>query len=142
MKKLLLITSFLASQLFAIECPEEQYSLFFTDTKEVRYMFSSYLTLDNSRTVIDKKSIKFDKKNQIIQAWAISEMKSYSDIGLAKILYEFDIKNNNWRSPETLAFDCNGKIIASIPFPNWTSNSPESTSEKVLFRLKKHLNLK
>ncbi len=141
MKKLLLITSFLASQLFAVQCTEKQYSTFFGDTQEVRYAVASTQNSDNSRTVVDKKSIKFDKKKQIIQVWTIAEVKSEPTIGYWKILYEFDIENNNWRYPQAIAYNCDGSRIDSDKYLTWQSIPPGSTVESLVVAMKGYLSI-
>ena len=142
MKKLLLITSFLASQLFAIECPEEQYSLFFTDTEEVRYITAGYMLATNDKVVFDKKSVKFDKKNQTIKAWGMVQTKSELNSGVIKILYEFDIKNNNWRYSDAIISSCEGNSLGYDKYLTWEAVSPESSTELLLVKLKEYLNLK
>lgn len=137
MKKLLLITSFLASQLFALECTEPLYE----DNQVDRYVSYGF-SADHSAHVFDTKSIKFDKKKQTIQVWTLSEVKNNPNFGFLKILYEFDIKNNNYRFPRAISLHCNGNIFESVKDLNWQSISPESSGEILLFKTKEYLNIK
>lgn len=142
MKKLLLITSFLTSQLFAVQCTEQQYSPFFTDKQEVRYVYSHYRS-DNSYVVIDKQSIVYDKKNQKITCWTISQRIEDSGVGISKIQWEYNLKNNQYRNLSALLSDCESRTISSShEKTNWQDIVPESGAEKLLYNLKKYLNIK
>ncbi len=141
MKKILLGISFLALQVFALECTEKQYSPFFTDTEEVRYITACYLTATNDKMVFDNKSVKYDKKKQIIQVWVINQMKNNSYSGLYKTLYELDIKNNNWRYLDSISLSCEGSRLGSGKDLTWQSISPQSSIELLLIRLKESLNI-
>lgn len=143
MKKLLIITSFLASQLFAVQCTEQQYSPFFTDKQEVRYMYSHYQTADNSNVVIDKKNIVYDKKNQKITCWVISQMIWSPEYAVAKIQWEFNLKNNQNRILSGTLYNCTGAPVNSTSEKgHWEDIVPESSNEFILNNLKKYLNIK
>lgn len=142
MKKSLLILSFLASQLLAVECTEEQYKPYFNDTKEIRYMYSYTQTVDKSDIVIDKKSIVYDKANQKIKCWTVSQIKRNPNFAILQINSEYDLKTNKVRSLKTVAYDCVGQTLGSISVDEWEDISPESGAEWVLNSLKKHLNIK
>ena len=142
MKKSLLILSFLASQLLAVECTEEQYKPYFNDTKEIRYMHSYYQTTDKSHVVIDKKSIVYDKANQKIKCWVIYQTFDSPTQGKFKILWEYNLKNNQVRGIQGQVYNCNGGSIYSNPTGNWNRVIPNSGYEGVLDSLKKHLNIK
>ena len=63
MKKLLLFLSFLASQLFAEQCTEQEYKPFFVKNSD-RYIYSGTSLFGDQ--VFDKNSIIYDKENQKI----------------------------------------------------------------------------
>lgn len=143
MKKLLLITSFLASQLFAVQCTEQQYSPYFTDTNEIRYMHSYYKATDNSRVVIDKKSIIYDKENQKIKCWAISQEFDSPTMGNMNIQWEFNLKNNKFRYLSATIYNCSGNPINEVKSTgDWTDIVPESGNEFILNSLIDYLKIK
>lgn len=141
MKKLLLLLSFLASQLLAVECTEEEYKPYFTDKQEIRYMYSYTKTTDKSEVVIDKKSIVYDKTNQKIKCWTISQTIDSSTKGIFKILREFNLKNNQVRVIQAQGDKCNGEPIYDESKSDWHDISPDSGNELVLNSLKKYLNI-
>lgn len=146
MRKLLLISTFLASQLFAVECTEKQYSPVFTDKNEIRYMPSHYMTTDNSFVVTDKQSIVYDKSNQKIKVWIINQTKSakYKGQAILKVYREFNLKNNQVRVIEAISYECNGMPLdgSQEGESNWERIIPESGNEFVLNSLKRYLNIK
>lgn len=143
MKKLLLIISFLATQLFAVQCTEQQYSSFFADTKEIRYMLSYNKVEDNSKNVIDKKSIVYDKENQKIKSWVISQMIGTPKYGIIQAYFEFNLKNNTNRILTLKGYDCEGRVLINTSEEGvWEDIPPESGYEKTLDSLKKYLNIK
>jgi hypothetical protein len=143
MKKLLLITSFLASQLFAVQCTEKQDSPYFTDTNEVRYMHSYYQATDDSHVVIDKKSIIYDKENQKIKCWVIYQDLSSSTLGRVVIQWEYNLKNNKVRVLSFTDYDCSGVPIRSRESAgDWYDIIPESGNEFVLNSLIDYLKIK
>lgn len=141
MKKLLLITSFLASQLFAIQCTEQQYSPYFTDKQENRYMFS-YSTVDGEENVIDKESISYNQNNQIAKSLTIHQDLVDSINGYAMILREFDLKNNEVRVISGTLYDCKGSIIKNFTRTGWEPIRPSSGNENNINDLKKYLKIK
>ncbi|MDX9901491.1 MAG: hypothetical protein RBT22_08380 [Aliarcobacter sp.] len=140
MKKLLLITSFLASQLFAVQCTEEQYKPFFDKNSDRYKHCCSAPSLGN--TVIDIKSIEYKKDLQTIKLWSIQQYLSADKIGMMKILYEFDIKNNKWRYSAGHEYNCEGVVIQSYSDLNWKPITPETTTEFLLKTSKSYLNKK
>ena len=140
MKKLLLLLSFLASQLFAEECTEEQYKPFFDYTG--RYLYSTSSPFGDR--VFDKNSIIYDKANQTIKVWKISQVLGTYRAGIMKAYEEFDIKNNRQRILSEVQLYCNGKPINDSPKSNgkWKYISPESMSSANLDSLKEYLNIK
>ena len=139
MKKLLLILSFLASQLLALECTEEQYKPYFTDKQEIRYMHSYYQTTDKSHVVIDKKSIVYDKANQKIKCWVIYQTFDSPTQGKFKILWEYNLKNNQVRVIQAQGDKCNGEPIYNESKGDWRDIAPNSGNEYVLNDLKDYL---
>ena len=142
MKKLLLITSFLASQLFAVKCTEQQYSPYFTDTNEVRYMYSYNQTTDKSDVAIDKKSIIYDNENQKIKCWTIAQQINSPTYGNFKIQWEFNLKNNKVRVLSASAYNCSGKPIHEESIGDWYDIIPNSGNEYVLESIKEYLKIK
>lgn len=142
MKKLLLISTILSYQLFALECTQTQYSPYFTDKKEERYLFASETELGD-RYVVDKQSIKYDKKD-IIKAWVIFKTKSDPQVAYVKVLYEFSIKDVSLRMLQATAYNCNGVVLSSgkIDNPVWDLILPGSVLENTLERIKKQLKVK
>lgn len=141
MKKLLLLLSFLALQLFAEECTEEQYKPFFVKDSD------NYIYAGNSvfgKQVLDKNSIIYDKANQTIKVWKISQVLGTYRAGIMKAYEEFDIKNNRQRILSEVQLYCNGKPINDSPKSNgkWKYISPESMSSANLDSLKEYLNIK
>lgn len=130
MKKLLLITSFLASQLFAVHCSEEQYSTYF-DKNNDRYKFGSFNNT-NGDIVIDTKSIEYKKDLQTIKFWAISKDLSHDTNGIVKLLFELNIKNNEYRTLTTQINACDGNFINKEPSTNWQPIVPGSIVEALL----------
>lgn len=141
MKKLLLITSFLASQLFAVQCTEQQYSPIFDENSD-RYMHSYYQAADNSHVVIDKKSIIYDKENQKIKCWVIYQQFNSPTNGILKILWEHNLKNNKVKILTGTAYSCEGKTIEEISTRDWYDIIPNSGNEFVLNDLKDYLKIK
>jgi hypothetical protein len=141
MKKLLLILSFLASQLLAIECTKEQYKPYF-DKNNDRYMYSYNMNTDNSEVVIDKKSVVYDKVNQKIVCWVIYQTFESPKYGKYKALWEYNLKNNQARVIEANGYECNDKVINEESKQDWHNISPNSGKEWVLNSLKKYLNIK
>lgn len=141
MKKLLLITSFLASQLFAVHCTEEQNSPFFDENSD-RYMYSYSLKTDNSDVVIDKKNIIYDKKNQKIKCWVIYQNLSSSTVGRAVIQWEYNLKNNKVRALNAASYTCSGKVIDEDSPGDWIDIRPNSGYEYVLDSLIDYLKIK
>lgn len=137
MKKLLLITSFLASQLFAVHCTEEQYSPYF-DKNNDRYKFGSFNNT-NGNMVIDTKSIEYKKDLQTIKFWAISQDLSHNTSGIVKLLFELNIKNNEYRTLTTQFNNCDGNIIENEPSTNWKPIPPQSMVEALLRKSKLYL---
>lgn len=140
MKKLLLILSFLASQLFAEQCTEQQYKPYF-DKNNDRYMYS-YLAMDKSKNLIDKKSVSYDKENNRITCWTIMQTISNPELGILKIRWEYNLNNNTIRVLAATGTTCNGKIILEEQVDIWHDIEPESPHELVLNNLKKYLNIK
>lgn len=141
MKKLLLILSFLASQLLAVECTEEQYKPYF-DKNNDRYMYSYSQASDKSKILIDKKSVSYDKKNNRITCWTIMQTISNPELGIVKIRWEYNLNNNTIRVLTDTGTTCNGKIILEEQLSTWYDIEPESGHELVLNSLKKYLNIK
>lgn len=141
MKKLLLILSFLASQLFAEQCIEEQYKPYFGKNND-RYIYSGSYVLGD--TVFDKNSIIYDKENQTIKVWFISQVLVKHKAGIIKNYTEFDIKNNRSRILKELYEKCNKEPILDFPksSENWGIIVPESINEINLNYLKEYLNIK
>ncbi len=142
MKKMILILSFLTSQVFADICTEEQYSPYFTDKNGTRYV---YLGQNSSGEVVfDKKTIKYDKKHHTITVWVIFQLKSkeYIGYGMSKQLKEFNIKNNTVSLRKMDALKCNGVLVASLNPNKLTSVSPGSINENILDEVKKYLKIK
>lgn len=142
MKKLLLFLSFLASQLLAVECTEQEYKPYFTDKQEIRYMYSYTQTTDKSEVVIDKESIVYDKVNQKIKCWVIYQTFDSPTRGIFKILREFNLKNNQGRVIQAQANKCNGEPIYKESKGDWYDIVPGSGNEGVLDSLKEYLNIK
>ena len=140
MKKLLLITSFLASQLFAVECTEEQYSPYFTDKKENRYAFVGNSA--DARIVIDKNSIKYDKNTTIMQVWTIYNPINEKNTAFIKVLYEFDIKNNKSRYLKGTFHNCAGSVITNVSDHEWKYIAPNSVIETLVEYSKLYVNIK
>lgn len=141
MKKLLLFLSFLASQLLAIECTEEQYKPIF-DKNSDRYMHSHYQSYDKSHVVIDKKSIVYDKANQKIKCWIISQSIDNLKYGSLKVLWEFNLKNNQARILDGMGYSCNGEPMDKAYKDDWDNIIPNSGNESALNSLKEYLNIK
>jgi hypothetical protein len=142
MKKLLLITSILGSQLFAGQCTQEQYSPFF-DKNSDRYISSYTQTNDHSKAVIDKKSIKYDKKSNKIICWVISQELTEPDFGIVKMKWEFNLQDNTYITLAYSIHDCKGSVIHnSDTVIKKQSIVPGSSNEIVLDDLKNHLNIK
>ena len=110
MKKLLLILSFLASQLLAVECTDEQYKPYF-DKNNDRYMTSAWQQHDLSPITVDKESIVYDKKNQKIVCWLFGQVKNLPDYGIVKMEREFNINTKQTRLLSTIILDCNGYTL-------------------------------
>ena len=138
MKKLLLLLSFLVSQLFAEQCTEEQYKPEF-DKKNDRYIFSNSSVYGNS--VFDKKSIVYDKVNQKIVCWVIYQDFESPKYGKYKVFWEYNLKNNQVRVIEANGYKCNGKLINEESKGDWYNIVPNSANELVLNNLKKYLNI-
>ncbi len=141
MKKMLLLLSFLASQLLAVECTEEQYKPYF-DKNNDRYMYSYSQASDKSKILIDKKSVSYDKKNNRITCWTIMQTISNPELGIVKIRWEYNLNNNTIRVLTDTGTTCNGKIILEEQLSTWYDIEPESGHELVLNSLKKYLNIK
>ena len=141
MKKMLLLLSFLASQLLAVECTEEQYKPYF-DKNNDRYMYSYSQASDKSKILIDKKSVSYDKKNNRITCWTIMQTISNPELGIVKIRWEYNLNNNTIRVLTDTGTTCNGKIILEEQLSTWYDIEPESGHELVLNTLKKYLNIK
>ncbi len=140
MKKLLLITSFLASQLFAAQCTEEQYEPFFVKNSD-RYI--STCSSRVGKNVFDKKSVIYDKENQTIRAWQITQLSADYTKAIMKGFWEFDIKNNRARSLSESHQDCNGKPMDFVKDNGeWINIVPNSVNECFLDKLKEYLNIK
>lgn len=141
MKKLFLILSFLASQLLAEQCIETQYKPYFGENND-RYIYSGSYVLGD--TVFDKNSIIYDKENQIIKVWFISQVLVKHKAGIIKNYTEFDIKNNRSRILKEFYEKCNKEPILDFPksSENWEIIVPESINEINLDYLKKYLNIK
>jgi hypothetical protein len=141
MKKLLLFLSFLASQLFAEQCIEERYKPYFAKNND-RYIYSGSYVLGD--TVFDKNSIIYDKENQTIKVWFISQVLVNHTAGIIKGYSEFDIKNNRSRILKEIYEKCNKEPILDFPKSSeiWEIIVPESINEINLNYLKKYLNIK
>lgn len=140
MKKLLLITSFLASQLFAVQCTDQQYN---TEFDNNRYMFSYIKTFDSSKAFIDKESITYDKKNNKIICWTVFQTLSSRTFGMAKFKWEFNLKNNSFTILTAIAYDCEGKTLdIDNKAREITPIIPGSENEIVLNDLKNYLKIK
>ena len=141
MKKLLLFLSFLASQLFAEQCIEEQYKPYFGKNND-RYIYSGSYVLGD--TVFDKNSIIYDKENQTIKVWTISQVLGNYSPGIMKFYEEFDMKNNRQRVLSEVQLYCNGKPLNDFPKSNgkWIYISPGGMGSANLNYLKEYLNIK
>ena len=142
MKKLILILSFLASQLLAEQCTEQQYKPYF-DKNSDRYMNSYWQSHDLSPVVIDKESIVYDKKSQKVICWLLYQTRDTPDYGVIKVKREFDFNNKKVRQHSVLVSACNGTSLgASNTIGEWGEIPPESGNELALNSLKKYLNIK
>lgn len=54
-KKILVLMLLSSLKLFALECTEKQYSPYFTDVKEERYLFVGVSGSNNNMSVFDKQ---------------------------------------------------------------------------------------
>ncbi len=142
MKKIILVLSFLALQSFALECTPEQYSPYFTDKNETRYMYIGSAADVGGDIVIDKKSIKYDRKNHILSAWVISQHKIEKEFDIIKMFYRFNLKNGTRNIKEYVFLKCSGKVYIMGKFNEWRQVAPGSIDEGVLRTLKKYLKIK
>lgn len=142
MKKLLLLLSFLASQLLAEQCTEQQYKPYF-DKNSDRFIHAYNLVNDFSEVVIDKKSISYNKKDNKVIALIISQDFSDAEKGIVYIEREYDLNNNTMRMIRGTAYTCSGKMILEGPGSGrWLDITSGSGNEFELNRLKKYLNIK
>lgn len=141
MKKLLLLLSFLASQLLAVECTQEQYKPYF-DKNNDRYMTSAWQQHDLSPITVDKKSIVYDKENQKIVCWLFGQVKNLPNYGIVKMEREFNINTKQTRLLSTIILDCEGYTLGQSSQGELESISPESVNEVVFNSIKKYLNIK
>ena len=139
MKKLLLITSFLSSQLFAAQCTEKQYEPYFVINSD-RYIYTSSSKVGNN--VFDKKSVAYDKENQTIRVWLITQVSDNYKPAILKTLWELDIKNNRARGLSDMQLDCNGMITNSEVEEKWVYIGPNTALEAFSNSLKLYLNIK
>ena len=141
MKKSLLLLGFLASQLFAVQCTEKQYSPYFTDKQENRYIFS-YTTVDGEENVIDKENIFYNENNKIVKSLTIHQDLVDPINGYAMILREFDLKNNEVRIISGTVYNCKGSIIENLKRTGWEPVRPGTGNENGLNDLKRYLKIK
>lgn len=139
MKKLLLLLSFLALQLLAVECTQEQYKPFFVKNSD-RYIYAGTSVFGDQ--VFDKNTIIYDKESQKVICWVINQMIDNSTAGIYKILWEFDLKNNQVRVIQAQSYKCNGEAIDNESKSDWYHIIPNSGNELALNILKKYLNIK
>lgn len=143
MKKIfttILFVFFSQLQLFAVECTEKEYEHIFNNQNE--YLDNAVSNLGEN--VIFKKSIKYDKDKQTIKVWTVSQLKTDEPAGFFKIYREFDIKNNKYRTLDSIKNNCDGSKkdeYYHIKDETWKNIPPSTVVDITLNTLKRYLNI-
>ncbi len=138
----ILLSSILATQCIARICTEEQYTPYFTDKKEKRYIKFG-ITNSTGLGVIDKKSIRYNKKKNIIETWTILQYKEHRTIGKIKTYLKFNTKTNQYLINQDVLLNCDGTVISTGRNDSlWEYIVPNSMFEICFEKLKEILKIK
>ncbi len=105
-------------------------------------MYSNTAANGNGDIVIDKKSIRYDRKNHILSAWTVFQTKIEKEFDILKLFFRFNIKNNTKNIKQAVLFKCNGTLIFKESRDNWSQVIPGASEELVLDDLKEYLKIK
>ena len=131
-----------ASSLFGVQCTEEQYKPFFSDTTRYLYVIESN---NHSMSVIDTKNIIYDAKKQTIECWVVFQVKDPQiSAGTVSTRVIFDIKNQKHAFLSELTNSCDGKVLSDKKeeMVKCQYIAPGSIGETILNKLKVYLKLK
>lgn len=145
MKKILTtlaLFSLLSSSAFAVQCTEKEYAPYFADG--TRYIDTGIVAAsDNSKMVIDKKSLLYDKATGMIDVWVIQQTINHKRVGLLKVKRKFDTKLHKETIITSTIYQCNGEVLDSEPGNGkWKDITPGSMNDGLVEYLKNLLQIK